>query len=252
MAMAADQTFENYRKPTRRDEFLKTSEAIVPWSALCEVTEPRRPKAANGRPPIGLEHMRRIHFIQHWFNLADLSCEESRYHSASLRSFVGIDLRREPVSDSTTITMFRKLRNDHKLGEALFAMVGQELQARGVKVNTGTIWAPKTSPTSAPVAPTASSVRWRAERTTTSPRFVLGWNTSLACSSGCGDLARCVIGVCRRTQRVRSRHGRWPIFPTIDPLPVASNPEEYATLDMFRKREKRNATDADLSCETTA
>jgi len=26
--MAADQTFENYRKPTRRDEFLKTMEAI--------------------------------------------------------------------------------------------------------------------------------------------------------------------------------------------------------------------------------
>lgn len=24
LAMAADQTFENYRKPTRRDEFLKT------------------------------------------------------------------------------------------------------------------------------------------------------------------------------------------------------------------------------------
>jgi uncharacterized cysteine cluster protein YcgN (CxxCxxCC family) len=37
LAMAADQTFENYRKPTRRDEFLKTMEAIVPWSALCEV-----------------------------------------------------------------------------------------------------------------------------------------------------------------------------------------------------------------------
>lgn len=40
LAMAADQTFENYRKPTRRDEFLKTMEAIVPWAALCEVIEP--------------------------------------------------------------------------------------------------------------------------------------------------------------------------------------------------------------------
>ncbi len=49
--MAADQTFENYRKPTRRDEFLKTMGAIVPWSALCEVIEPHYPKAGNGRPP---------------------------------------------------------------------------------------------------------------------------------------------------------------------------------------------------------
>ena len=139
LAMAADQTFENYRKPTRRDEFLKTMEAIVPWTALCKVIEPHYPRAGNGRPPIGLERMLRIHFIQHWFNLADLACEEALYDSASLRRFVGIDLGREPVPDSTTITKFRKLLNDNKLGEALFAQVGGELQARGFKVNTGTI-----------------------------------------------------------------------------------------------------------------
>lgn len=81
----------------------------------------------------------RIHFIQHWFNLADLSCEEALYDSASLRSFFRIYLGREPVPDSTTITKFRKLLNDNKLGEALFAKVGQELQDRGFKVNTGTI-----------------------------------------------------------------------------------------------------------------
>ena len=40
LAMSADQTFENYRKPIRRDEFFKAMEAIVPWSALCEVIDP--------------------------------------------------------------------------------------------------------------------------------------------------------------------------------------------------------------------
>ena len=140
LAMAADQSgYEQYRKPTRRDEFLKTMEAIVPWVALCEVIEPYYPKAGNGRPPIGLERMLRIHFIQHWFNLADLACEEALYDSASLRRFVGIDLGREPVPDATTLLKFRRLLNDNKLGEALFAKVGQELQARGFKVNTGTI-----------------------------------------------------------------------------------------------------------------
>ena len=139
LAVAADQTFESYRKPTRRDEFLKTMEAIVPWTALCDVIAPHYPKAGNGRPPIGLERMLRIHFLQHWFNLADLSCEEALYDSASLRRFVGIDLGREPVPDATTMLKFRRLLNDHKLGEALFAKVGQELQARGFKVNTGTI-----------------------------------------------------------------------------------------------------------------
>ena len=137
--MAADQTFEHYRKPTRRDEFLKIMQTTVPWVALCEVIEPHYPKAGNGRPPIGLERMLRIHFIQHWFNLADLACEEALYDSACLRRFVGIDLGREPVPDATTMLKFRKLLNDNKLGEALFAKVGQQLQERRFKVNTGTI-----------------------------------------------------------------------------------------------------------------
>ena len=97
------------------------------------------PKAGSGRPPIGLQRMLRIHFIQHWFNLADLTCERALYDSASVRRFVGVDMGREPVPDATPLLKFRRLLNAHKLGEALFAKVGQELQVRGFKVNTGTI-----------------------------------------------------------------------------------------------------------------
>jgi IS5 family transposase len=43
------------------------------------------------------------------------------------------------VPDATTLLKFRKLLHEHKLGEALFAKVGQQLQERGLKVNTGTI-----------------------------------------------------------------------------------------------------------------
>lgn len=75
--MAADQNtgFEQFRKPTRRDEFLNTMNTIMPWSDLCAVIEPVYPKVVGGRPPIGLERMLRIHFLQHGFNLADLACE---------------------------------------------------------------------------------------------------------------------------------------------------------------------------------
>jgi len=139
--MAADQGagFERYRKATRRDEFLAKMEAIVPWSALCSVIKPHYPKGVGGRPPIGLERMLRIHFIQRWFNLADRACEEALYDSASLRNFAGIDLGREPVPDATTMLKFRRLLNDNKLGEQLFAKVGEMLQANGFKVKTGTI-----------------------------------------------------------------------------------------------------------------
>lgn len=49
----------------------------MPWSALCAVIEPHCPKAGNGRPPVGLELMLRMYFVQHWFNLADAACEDA-------------------------------------------------------------------------------------------------------------------------------------------------------------------------------
>lgn len=80
--------------------------AIVPSAELSEVFDPYYPKAGNGRSPIGLEWILRIHFVQHWFNLADLACEEALYDNASPPRFVGNGLGREPVPDSTTSTKF--------------------------------------------------------------------------------------------------------------------------------------------------
>ncbi len=83
--------------------------------------------------------MVRMLFLQHWFNLADEACEDALYDSASLRSFVGIDLGRERVPDGTTLLKFRRLLENNKLGEKLFATVGHVLHGRGLKVGTGTI-----------------------------------------------------------------------------------------------------------------
>ena len=52
---------------------------------------------------------------------------------------MGIDLGRERVPDATTLLKFRRLLEKHKLGEALFAKVGEVLQAQGLKLGTGTI-----------------------------------------------------------------------------------------------------------------
>ena len=141
LAMAADQNaaYEKYRRPTKRDTFLATMEQIVPWVNLCSVIEPHYPKAGNGRPPVGLERMLRMYLVQHWFNLADVACEDALLDSPALRRFVGVDLGRERVPDATTLLKFRRLLEDHKLGEALFAKVGEVLQAQGLKVGTGTI-----------------------------------------------------------------------------------------------------------------
>jgi len=141
LAMAADQGggCEQYRRATRRDVFLAAMNEIVPWQVLCEVIDPHCPKAGNGRPPVGLERMLRMYFVQHWFNLADEACEEALLDSTALRRFVGIDLGGERVPDGTTLLKLRRLLEKHQLGERLFASVGQVLQARGLKGGTGTI-----------------------------------------------------------------------------------------------------------------
>ncbi|MBX3307421.1 MAG: transposase [Nitrospira sp.] len=103
----AEITFEQYRKPTRRERFLDEMNRVVPWTDLVTAIEPVYPKAEGpGRPPVGVERMLRLHCLQQWFNLSDPAVEEALYDSRAMRQFVGIDLGREPVPDETTICKF--------------------------------------------------------------------------------------------------------------------------------------------------
>ncbi|MGH7553022.1 MAG: IS5 family transposase [Longimicrobiales bacterium] len=133
--------FEKYGKTTRRAQFLAEMERVVPWAELAAVIEPFYPKgsADGGRPPIALERMLRIYFLQAWFNLSDPAVEEALYDSAAMRSFVGIDLGREPAPDETTVCKFRHRLEKHGLGKKIFAAVRQYLKENGIKVSTGTI-----------------------------------------------------------------------------------------------------------------
>ena len=136
----AEGTFEQYRKPTRRERFLTDMDKIIPWRELCDVIEPFYPKVEGaGRPPIGIERMLRIHFLQHWFNLSDPAVEEALYDSRAMRNFVGIDLGQEPAPDETTVCKFRHLLEAHNLGEQLFALIAGYLDENGMKVSRGTI-----------------------------------------------------------------------------------------------------------------
>ncbi len=131
--------FERYSKKTRRAVFLEEMEQVVPWAELRALIEPYYPKAGNGRPPVGVERMLRIYFLQQWFNLSDPAVEEALYDSAVMRSFVGIDLGREPVPDETTVCKFRHLLEEHGLGGQMLKTVNLYLQSQGVRITTGTI-----------------------------------------------------------------------------------------------------------------
>jgi len=133
--------FERYAKPTRRALFLTQMDKVVPWGELCAVIAPVYPRAEGGpgRPPVGVERMLRIYFLQQWFKLSDPGVEEALYDSLAMRRFVGIDLGGEPVPDETTVCKFRHLLESHELGKALFEQVHRHLEGQGIKISRGTI-----------------------------------------------------------------------------------------------------------------
>src|SRR5437016_5812234 len=131
--------FEQYTRKTRRAIFLEEMEQVVPWRKLCALVEPHYPKPGNGRPPVGVERMLRIYFLQQWFNLSDPAVEEALYDSAVMRQFVGIDLGSEPAPDETTVCKLRLLLEEHPLGEQILGQVNLHLKAQGMRITTGTI-----------------------------------------------------------------------------------------------------------------
>src|SRR5215210_2514716 len=114
-------------------------EQVVPWPRLVARLQPLYPKGERGRPPVVLERMLRIHFLQQWYALADLAMEEALYDSQALRGFARIDLAVDAVPDETTILNFRHWLERHDLAKGLFDEVGTMLEERGLLMRQGTI-----------------------------------------------------------------------------------------------------------------
>jgi IS5 family transposase len=139
LTLAAGSGFEKHGRATRKAEFLARMESLMPWAEFCTLIQPHYPKAGNGRPPVGLERILRMYCIANWFNLSDEACEDALYDVAVFREFCRIDLGRERVPDATTLLKFRHLLEEHQLGAALFAKVGELLMANGMRLSGGTI-----------------------------------------------------------------------------------------------------------------
>ena len=135
----AQAEFAGKKKVTRREKFLARMEAILPWAQLLAVIAPHYPKGERGRPPLGLERMLRVYFLQQWYGLADEALEDALYDSQALRSFARIDLSAEGVPDATTLLKFRRLLETHDLCKSLFTAINADLTAQGLLLREGTL-----------------------------------------------------------------------------------------------------------------
>jgi IS5 family transposase len=126
-------------KQTRKAVFLSEMETVVPWSRLESLIEPFYPKKGNGRPPMPLGTMLRIHFMQQWFGYSDPAMEEALHDIPLLRQFAGLDAFEDVMPDESTILRFRHLLEQHELAVAMFAEINVLLAEKGLSMKRGSV-----------------------------------------------------------------------------------------------------------------
>ncbi|WP_020957874.1 IS5/IS1182 family transposase, partial [Ralstonia solanacearum] len=80
------------KRVTKRQRFLAEREKVVPWQRLLSEIGPHYPRGERGRPPIGLERMLRIYFLQQWYGLSDEGREDEKHDTMAMRAFAVINL----------------------------------------------------------------------------------------------------------------------------------------------------------------
>ncbi len=138
--MQAGPAFEAMRVPTRRERFLNEMEYALPWQDLGERVEPVYRSACGHRVrALELDRLLRIYFLQRWFHLSDAAVREELYDSAAMRRFACVGLGRDAVPTEPTVFRFRKLLDQHGLGEAITDAAERHLRAHGLSVSSGAI-----------------------------------------------------------------------------------------------------------------
>ena len=123
---------------TRKAVFLDEMNLVVPWTELLSLIAPHAPRAKTGRPPFELVTMLRIHFLQQWFGLSDLTMEEALFETTLYREFAGLSSV-ERIPDRVSILRFRHLLEEHQLAPQILAVVNATLADKGLMLKQGTV-----------------------------------------------------------------------------------------------------------------
>ena len=135
----SDIEYGNRRKKTRRETFLETMDAIIPWERLCSLIKPHYYHNKTGRPAIGIETMLRMYFLQIWFSLSDELTEEGIYDSRAMYEFMRMDFLTGQAPDATTLMKFRHLLEKSEIQKKIQGEIVILLDENGLVMHGGTI-----------------------------------------------------------------------------------------------------------------
>ena len=138
-----DLEYGNRRRVSRREQFLESMDAVIPWEQWVGLIKPfyyaDKRDGKKGRKPKPLETMLRMYLLQVWFSLSDEGVEDAVYDSYAMRRFLGLDFAVEQVPDATTLLHFRHLLEEHHVGEKLLAAQNEVFDANGWIMRGGSI-----------------------------------------------------------------------------------------------------------------
>ena len=123
---------------TKKKEFLKQIERIVPWGEWVAMIKPHYYKGERGNKPYELEKMLRLHVLQNLYDLSDEATSAEAIDSRAFSEFCGVDSSNQ-VPNGDTIGRFRNILIHNGLQEKLFAQVVDMLQQKGLLLRKGTI-----------------------------------------------------------------------------------------------------------------
>jgi IS5 family transposase len=137
-----DLEYGNRRRVSRRERFLGTMDATIPWASWVGLVERHYyadGPGKRGRKAKPVETMLRMYLLQVWFSLSDEGVEEAIYDSYAMRRFMGLDFGVQQVPDATTLLHFRHLLEEHRLGERLLAAQNEIFENEGWIMRGGSI-----------------------------------------------------------------------------------------------------------------
>jgi IS5 family transposase len=117
--------------------FLKKIDDQVDWRPFEKVLEPLY-HPSRGRPSHPPLMMFKALLLQQWYSLSDPGLEEAICDRLSFQRFLGLSLT-DPVPDETRICRFRNLLAQAGLGEGLFALLEEQLDAKGMIIRRGSL-----------------------------------------------------------------------------------------------------------------
>ena len=117
--------------------FLRKIDSQIDWQPFEKLMAPlyHPTQGRRSHPPV---LMFKALLLAQWYNLSDPGLEEAIGDRLSFQRFLGLSFK-DPVPDETRICRFRNKLAEESLGERLFAMLAEQLDAKGLFVRRGTL-----------------------------------------------------------------------------------------------------------------